>query len=103
MGCLRRAAARAAWRVLGVHETSGSSLWRHILREQIDVSEAEFWACVKDGVKPRRGRSEAPKDAIPLEVAQLLIHKVGLSEAELAELTHDEAIARLNKYRTEPA
>lgn len=83
--------------------TFGPSVWRHILREQIDVSEAEFWACVKDGVEPRRGRSEPPKDAIPLEVAQLLINKVGLSEREVAELTHDEAIARLNKYWTEQA
>lgn len=83
--------------------TFGPSVWRHVLRDQIDVSEAEFWACVKDGVKPRRGGSEAPKNAIPLEVAQLLIHKVGLSEDELAGLTHDEAIARLNKYWTEHA
>ena len=76
----------------------GPSVWRHILREQIDVSEAEFWACVKGGAKPNRGWIEPPKESIPLEVAQLLIHKVGLTETELAELTRDEAIARLNKF-----
>jgi hypothetical protein len=76
-------------------------VWRHILREQIDVSEDEFWACVNDGIKPSRGKIEPPKESIPLEVANLLIHRVGLSEAELAELTRDEAIARLNRYWTE--
>lgn len=79
----------------------GPSVWRHILREQIDVSEDEFWACVNDGIKPSRGKIEPPKESIPLEVANLLIHRVGLSEAELAELTRDEAIARLNRYWTE--
>jgi hypothetical protein len=78
-------------------------VWRHILRDQIHASEAEFWACVKEGVKPNRGQSEPPKESIPLEVAQLLIRKAGLSEAELAELTRDEAIARLNKYWAEQA
>ena len=79
----------------------GAVVWHHILREQIDVSEAEFWACVKDGARPNRGKDGPPKESIPLEVIQLLIHRVGLSEVELAELTRDEAIARLNKYWAE--
>jgi hypothetical protein len=83
--------------------TFGPSVWHHILREQIDVTEAEFWACVQDGIRPSRGKSEPPKEPIPLEIVQLLILRVGLSESELAELTRDEAIARLNKYWTEQA
>jgi hypothetical protein len=28
----------------------GSSLWNHILRDQLQVTEAGFWACVRDGI-----------------------------------------------------
>jgi hypothetical protein len=41
----------------------GSSLWSHILRDQLGVSEEEFWACVRDGIKPDRGVPEAPPEA----------------------------------------
>ena len=33
----------------------GPSLWSHVLRDQLDVSEQEFWACVRDGTRPARG------------------------------------------------
>lgn len=78
--------------------TLGPSIWRHILRDQLDVSEDEFWACADNGAKPDRGAPEPPKNSIPVEVVSLLIHRVGLSEAEAAELTREDAIARLNEY-----
>src|SRR5258708_40022748 len=33
----------------------GTNIWSHILRDQLDVDEAAFWACARDGVKPDRG------------------------------------------------
>src|SRR5258705_8447838 len=33
----------------------GASLWSHILRDQLDVTEDEFWKCVQDGILPKRG------------------------------------------------
>lgn len=33
----------------------GAAMWAHILRDQLDVEEAEFWACVLDGTLPDRG------------------------------------------------
>jgi hypothetical protein len=79
----------------------GPSLWSHILRDQLAVSEAEFWACVRNGVKPDRGAPEIPAGAIPADVVRLLISRVGLTESELAVMSKDEAIARLHRYWTE--
>lgn len=81
--------------------TLGAAVWQHVLRDQLDVSESAFWRCVKDGAKPDRGAAEAPKEAISADIAYLLVHRVGLSETELAQLTKDEAIARLNRYWAE--
>lgn len=81
--------------------TYGAGVWRHVLRDQLDVSESEFWACVQDRTKPGRGLLEVPAEALPLEVVLLLRSKVGLSEAAIAAMTKDEAIARLNKFWTE--
>lgn len=83
--------------------TYGIDIWRYILRDQLCISEAEFWACVNDNVKPQRGGIEAPKEAVPLEVVSLLIRRVRMPEAEVALLGRDEAIARLNQYWAELA
>jgi len=80
----------------------GASVWRHIPRDQLDVSEHDFWACVQDGTKPPRGMPEAPQEALPAEIAFLLVRKVGLSEGEVAAMGKDEAIARLQRFWTEP-
>ncbi|MEV5749966.1 cytotoxic translational repressor of toxin-antitoxin stability system [Actinoallomurus sp. NPDC052308] len=76
----------------------GTSLWAHILRDQLDVSEQEFWACVRDGRKPARGASPPDKSPLPAEMVHLLIARVGLSEKEVAEMTREEAIIRLQQY-----
>lgn len=81
--------------------TYGSNLWSHILRDQLDVSEEEFWACVRDGAKPDRGVPEPPPEALPADLVHLLITRVGLTEAEVAVLSKPEAVERLNRYWTE--
>lgn len=78
----------------------GDGLWQHILKDQLRVTEAEFWACVRDSTKPTRnaqppGRAEG---SIPAGVIHHLIHTVGLSEHEVAGMSRDEAITRLNEY-----
>jgi hypothetical protein len=78
--------------------TYGSSIWSHILRDQLGVSEEEFWACVRDGIKPERGVPEAPPDALPADLVYLLIMRVGLAEKEVAAMTKAEAVERLNRY-----
>jgi hypothetical protein len=79
----------------------GPSLWSHILRDQLQVTEAEFWACVRDGVKPGRGVPEVPATALPADLVHMLISRVGLAEAEVAAMSKDEAVARLQRYWTD--
>lgn len=76
----------------------GPSFWSHILRDQLAVSEAEFWACVRDGEKPNRGRPAAPPEALPSELVFLLVHRVGATEDEVAAMSKEQAIERLNAY-----
>jgi hypothetical protein len=79
--------------------TYGRSMWTHILRDQLDVTAAEFWACVSEGQVPDRGEDDAaPAKAIPVEVAQLLVHRVGLTAGQVKSLSRAEAIDRLNQY-----
>ena len=81
--------------------TYGSSLWSHILRDQLGVTEEAFWACVRDGIKPNRGLPEAPPGALPADLVHLLINRVGLAEPEVAAMSKAEAIARLSRYWAE--
>ncbi|WP_116247282.1 cytotoxic translational repressor of toxin-antitoxin stability system [Nocardiopsis sp. FIRDI 009] len=79
----------------------GRSLWAHILRDQLDVDEATFWSCVRDGTPPDRGALVPPSEALPADLVHLLISKLGLHEAEVAEMSREEALARLQRYWTE--
>ena len=82
------------------HSSYSRSIWSHILRDQLRVSEETFWACVRDGVKPDRGVPLPDKEALPADMVNLLITRVGLSDEEVAEMTKDEAIARLQRFWT---
>ncbi|MGH3759573.1 cytotoxic translational repressor of toxin-antitoxin stability system [Actinophytocola sp.] len=79
----------------------GQSMWKHILRDQLEVSDSQFWACVKDGAKPDRGLPEPPAAALPADLVYMLLSRVGLSESEVAGMSKDEAIARLQRHWTE--
>lgn len=79
----------------------GPSMWRHILRDQLDVTEAEFWRCVQDGVRPDRGVPTPPHTALPAELVHLLITRVGLADEEVAAMSKAEAVERLQQYWTE--
>jgi hypothetical protein len=81
--------------------TYGPSIWTHILHDQLEVKAPEFWHCVQDGVKPARGAPETPAESLPLELVHLLIHRVGLTEPEVAAMTKEEAVARLSRYWAE--
>ncbi len=83
----------------------GKSMWSHILRDQLAVTPDEFWACVDNGTVPNRGGSRASenKEALPAELAHLLLTRVGLSEAEVASLTRAEAIAKIERFWTDRA
>ena len=76
-------------------QTYGPSMWAHILRDQLQVGEEEFWACVREKKMPQRGRVEPTTPSIPAGVvAQLLSH--GVEESEVRVMSRAEAIERLN-------
>jgi hypothetical protein len=77
----------------------GVSLWDHILRDQLDVTEDEFWTCAKDRQRPDRSPASAePENALPLGLVLALQRDLGLSEDELKKITKDDAVARLNEH-----
>ncbi|MEV6231190.1 hypothetical protein AB0L88_25350 [Saccharopolyspora shandongensis] len=76
-------------------------MWAHILRDHLQVEEGVFWACAQDGVKPDRGMPSVPAEALPADLVYLLISRVGLDEAQVAEMSKDEAVARVQRYWTE--
>ncbi|MGI5231556.1 cytotoxic translational repressor of toxin-antitoxin stability system [Actinoallomurus sp. CA-142502] len=76
----------------------GRSIWGHLLRDQLQVDEASFWACVQDKVVPDRGMPTPPPEALPADLVHLLISRAGLDEREVAAMTKEEAIARLHRY-----
>ena len=78
----------------------GSDIWKHILRDQLQVDAATFWACVHDKQRPDRGAPEMPSESIPAGLVALLIRTIGVPEAEVALMTRDQAIARSNAYWT---
>jgi hypothetical protein len=76
----------------------GPSLWRHVLRDQLQVDEDVFWRCVQDGIKPDRGTPAPRAEALPAELVHLLISRVGLPESGVAAMTKAAAAARLQRY-----
>nr|WP_246308711.1 cytotoxic translational repressor of toxin-antitoxin stability system [Kineosphaera limosa] len=79
-------------------DTYGAGLWKRILRDQLDVDEAAFWACVRDNVPPPRGMPTPERESIPVDLYRLLIGKAGLSEREVSAMTRDEAITAVATY-----
>lgn len=79
----------------------GANLFAHILRDQLAVSEKEFWACVRDGAIPDRGVLAPSPASIPADLVHLLIHRVGLHEDEVKAMTREQAIARAQQYWSE--
>ncbi|MBI9115687.1 hypothetical protein JAV76_11745 [Sanguibacter sp. YZGR15] len=79
-------------------------MWSAILRDQLCVTSDEFWRCVQDGEVPARDVrvTEPPVAAIPLGVVVQLKRLVGLDDAEIAEMTKDEAVDRLNAHWGDP-
>lgn len=79
----------------------GPGICRHLLRDQLQVGDVAFWACVRDGTLPDRGLPEPPATALPAELVHLLISRVGLADDVVAVMTRDEALARLHRFWAE--
>lgn len=84
-------------------ELYGRSLWAHILADQSEVTEVEFWACVTEGTLPDRGvTTEIPVRALPAQLAYQLVHEAGISEAEVAQMDLARAIDVMSDHWSRP-
>lgn len=81
------------------NETYGPALWSHILRDQLCVTETEFWSCVDQGIAPGRSRpASPPTNALPADLVYQLLHTVGFTEEYVATLDRDTAIKLMNEH-----
>lgn len=79
----------------------GPSLFAHILRDQLAVTNKEFWACVTDGIVPARGVPVKTAASLPADLVHLLVHRVGIPEADVAQMTRAEAVERAQRHWSE--
>ncbi len=83
------------------NETYGPTLWSAILGpHQLDVTEDESWACVEHATRPIRPGlpPTVPAEALPADLVYQLLHKVKLTEREVAGLTRQQAIDRMTEF-----
>ena len=79
----------------------GPALWRHIVSDQLQVTEEQFWACVRYGIRPPRDAPIPTAPSLPADLVHLLMTKVHLTEAEIATMTREQALAQLARFWTE--
>jgi hypothetical protein len=70
----------------------------HILRDQLEVTDAEFWACVNDRQLPSRARPTPPAETIPANLLRILKTELKLDETQLKNLTRADAITLAANY-----
>lgn len=81
----------------------GASLWQHILRDQLEVGEDEFWLCVDEGQVPDRGQAPTPpQSALPAWLVVKLTAELHLTGDQIAELTREEGQALLEAHWSSP-
>jgi hypothetical protein len=79
-------------------ETYGASMWAHILRDQLQVSEAAFWKCVHSNTLPERGGTPpVPEEGLPLNLVRMLVNQYHVPETEVMRMTKQQVLDRLNE------
>lgn len=83
-------------------EQYSANLWTFILKDQLDVTEDEFWDCVRDKKLPERGRVAPPaRPALSLGmVSQLLAN--GATREQIAGMDQQSAQAYLAEVWSQP-
>lgn len=76
----------------------GPTIWAHILRDQLQVSHEEFWACVDERTLPDRGSPAIPPDALPAGLVFAAQRELGLTDADLATMTKVDLVARMQRH-----
>lgn len=80
----------------------GEDLFHRILRDQLRVTEERFWEVVRGQAKAQSDVARPTVEPVPGWLVTRLLYTVGLSEAEVARMTADEARAAWLEYQTRP-
>lgn len=78
----------------------GTDLFKHILRDQLRVTEDRFWDVVRRGATELTAAPPPQAVTIPGWLVQRLILSVGLREDEVRAMTVDEAHAAWEAYKS---
>jgi hypothetical protein len=79
----------------GSGQIGDRDLFAHILRDQLQATEEQFWDAVDSGTRPKRPTPDAEVPDGPLidaKLARNLLVKVGLPPADLAGMTQQRAV-----------
>ena len=79
----------------------GDDLSRHILRDQLRVTEEQFWGMVREGATILEA-PHPPAPTVPGWLIERLLFTVGLPESEFRAMTADEARAAWDAYQARP-
>ncbi len=80
----------------------GTDLFKHILRDQLRVDEAQFWTVVRGRGQPASDASPPSSATVPAWLVQRLLFTVGLPEAEVRDLTPERALERWEAFISKP-
>lgn len=81
--------------------TYSRSMWTHILRDQLDVTDDEFWACVNEGTVPARGAPEQSTErSLPAWLVRHLLD-AGVPVEEIAGMDEAQARERIARIWTQ--
>jgi hypothetical protein len=76
-------------------------LWKHILNDQLKVSEEEFWTSLRNKEPPARAQPQAPSgDPLPTDLVWMLMNRVGIAEQDVKQMSKTEALERLQRFWT---
>jgi predicted RNA binding protein YcfA (HicA-like mRNA interferase family) len=80
------------------HDEIGPDLFGRILRDQLRVTEEEFWSVVRGQGGEQQAKSAPPSQGTPGWLVQRLIHTAGMSEDEVLRLSPGEALEAWEAY-----
>lgn len=83
-------------------KTYGRGVWATILRDQLHVTEEEFWGCVQRRILPDRGGVARPSEStLPAALVQQLI-AAGVPEHDVLAMSRQQAIAAMTAIWSSP-
>ncbi len=83
--------------------TYGADLFKHILRDQLQVTAEQFWTAVDKGIAPRRPGEQpsvGPQARLPYHLVANLVRKAGYDIGAVRGMTAEQAVAAWQSWLT---